>query len=52
MKEEVRSKSKRIADTITSEQRKEILKQSREEGKQAFLARIAVSSDIPTVNTT
>ena len=47
MKEEIRSKSKRVVKEITKEQREAILAQGREEGKQAFLAKIAASSDIP-----
>ena len=52
MKEEIRTKSKKTTDAITAEQREEILKQGREEGKQAFLAKIAASSDTQTVNAT
>ena len=52
MKEEIRAKSKKAADKITAEQRGEILKQSREECKQAFLAQIAASSDTQTANAT
>jgi len=52
MKEEIRTKSKKATDAITAEQREEILKQGREEGKQAFLAKIAASSDTQTVNAT
>ena len=52
MKEQIRTKSKRVVDTITAEQREAILAQGREEGKQAFLARIAISSATPTVNVT
>ena len=52
MKEEIRTKSKKVADTIPSEQREEILKQGREEGKQVFLAKIATSFATPTVNAT
>ena len=52
MKEQIRTKTKTAVDIITAEQRKEILKQDREEGKQAFLAQIAASSDTPTANVT
>ena len=46
MKEEIRTKTKKAVDTITAEQREEILKQGREEGKHAFLAKIAATSGI------
>ena len=52
MKEEIRAKSKKAAEKITAEQREEILKQGREEGKQSFLAQIAASSDTQTANVT
>ena len=52
MKEEIRTKSKKTTDAITAEQREEILKQGREEGKQAFLAKIAATSATPTANAT
>ena len=45
MKEEIRTKSKKTTDAITAEQREAILAQGREEGQQAFLAKIAASSD-------
>ena len=48
MKEE----TKKVTDAITAEQREEILKQGREEGKQAFLAKIAATSDTPTASIT
>ena len=50
MKEQIRAKSKKVTDTITAEQREAILAQGREEGKQAFLRKIAASSDIQTAN--
>ena len=50
MKEQIRTKSKKIADAITAEQREAILAQGREEGKQDFLRKIAATSDTPTVN--
>ena len=50
MKEEIRSKSKRVVEDITEEQREAILAQGREEGKQAFLAKIAANSGIQPAN--
>ena len=50
MKEQIRTKFKKISNSITNEQREEILKQGREEGKQAFLQKIAATSDIQPVN--
>ena len=52
MKEEIRTKSKTSADAITAEQREAILAQGREEGQQAFLAKIAATSATPTANAT
>ena len=52
MKEEIRSKSKKTTDSITAEQREAILSQGREEGKQAFLEKIAASSGIPPASVT
>ena len=52
MKEEIRTKSKKTTDAITAEQREKILKQGREEGQQAFLAKIAASSDTQPVSAT
>ena len=52
MKEEIRTKSKKTTDAITAKQREEILKQGREEGQQAFLAKIAATSATPTANAT
>ena len=52
MKEEIRTKSKKTTDAITAEQREEILKQGREQGQQAFLAKIAATSATPPVNAT
>lgn len=52
MKEQIRTKSKRVTDTITAEQREAILAQGREEGKQAFLAKIAATSATPPANAT
>ncbi|XP_066920803.1 uncharacterized protein [Clytia hemisphaerica] len=50
IKEQIRTKSKKVADAITAEQREAILAQGREEGKQDFLRKIAATSDIPTAN--
>ena len=48
IKEQIRTKSKTVVNTITAEQREEIIKQGREEGKQDFSAKIAASFDIPS----
>lgn len=50
LKEQIRTKSKRVVDIITTEQRQEILRQGREQGKQDFLRKIAASSDIQPAN--
>ena len=52
MKDDIRTKSKKTTHAITAEQRGKILKQGREEGKQAFLAQIAASSDTQAANAT
>ena len=52
MKEEIRTKSKKTTDAISTEQREEILKQGRQEGQQAFLKKIAASSGTPTASVT
>ena len=52
MKEKIKSKSKRVVEKITKEQYEAILAQGRKEGEQAFLAKIAAFSDIPTANVT
>jgi len=52
MKTEIRTKSKKTTDAISAEQREEILKIGREEGKQDFLQKIAASSDTQPVNAT
>ena len=52
MKEQIRTKSKKTTDAITAEQREAILSQGREEGKQAFLAKIAASSATQPVGVT
>ena len=43
----IRTKSKKTTDSITAEQREEILKQGREQSKQYFLRKIAASLDTP-----
>lgn len=50
LKEQIRTKSKRVVDTITAEQREAILAEGRKQGKQDFLRKIAQSSDIQTAN--
>ena len=50
MKEEIRTKSKKTTDAITAEQREALLAQGREEGQQAFLAKIAATSGIQPAN--
>ena len=52
MKEWIRAKSKKVVDAITAEQREAILAQGRQEGQQAFLAKIAASSGTPTASVT
>ena len=52
MKEEIRTKSKKVTKAIPADQREEILSQGREEGKQAFLAKIAASSVTQPVSAT
>ena len=52
LKEQIRTKSKRVVDTITTEQREAILAEGRKQGKQDFLQQIARSSAIPPVNAT
>ena len=52
MKEEIRTKTKKTTDAITAEQREEILKQGRKEGREDFLKKIAGTSAIPTVSAT
>jgi len=50
LKQQIRAKSKRMIDALTSEQREAILAQGREQGKQDFLRKIAATSDTQTVN--
>ena len=52
LKKEIRVKSKRVADAITTEQREAILAQGRKQGKDDFLKQIARSSDTQTANAT
>ena len=52
IKEQIRTKSKKTTDAITAEQREDILSQGREEGKQAFLRKIAASSAIQPASAT
>ena len=52
MKEQIRTKSKKVVDTITAEQRETVLAQGRKKGEQAFLTKIGVSSAIQTANAT
>ena len=52
LKEQIRTKSKRVVDTITTEQREAIFAEGRKQGKQDFLQQIARSSAIPPVNAT
>ena len=52
MKEEIRTKSKKTTDAITTEQREVILAQGRKEGQQAFLAAIAGTSATPLASAT
>ena len=52
MKEEIRTKSKKTTDAISTEQREEILKQGRQEGQQAFIKKITASSGTPPVSVT
>ena len=52
MKDEIRTKTKKATKAISAEQREEILKQGREEGKQAFLAKITGTLGTPPVSAT
>ena len=52
LKEQIRTKTKRVTDAITQEQREAILAQGREQGKQDLLKKIVNSSDTPIVNAT
>ena len=52
MKEEIRTKSKKTTDAITTEQREAILAQGREEGREAFLAKIVGTSATPLASAT
>ncbi|WP_171480125.1 hypothetical protein, partial [Acinetobacter baumannii] len=50
LKEQIRTKSKRVVDAITAEQREAILAEGRKQGKRDFLRKIAQSSDTQPVN--
>ena len=52
IKEQIRTKSKRVTNTITAEQREAILAQGREQGKQDFLRKIAATSDTQPASAT
>ena len=52
MKEEIRTKSKKTTDAITTEQREAILAQGRKEGQQAFLQKIVGTSATPLASAT
>ena len=47
LKEQIRTKSKKVIDTITTEQCDAILAEGRKQGKQDFLRQIANTSAIP-----
>ena len=46
LKEQIRTKSKRVVEMITTEQREAILNEGREQGKKDFLRQIAGTSNI------
>ena len=50
IKNQIRTKVKKMIKNITQEQREEILKQGRQEGREDFLKQITNSSDIRHVN--
>ena len=50
LKEQIRTKSKRVTDAITEEQREAILNEGRKQGKQDFLKQIANTSATQPVN--
>ena len=52
IKNQIRTKVKKMIKNITQEQREEILRQSRQEGREDFLKQIANSSSIQHVNAT
>lgn len=52
LKKQIRTKSKRIVDTITAEQREAILAEGRKQGKQDFLQQIARTSATQSVSAT
>jgi hypothetical protein len=52
MKQQIRTKSKRVVDAITAEQRETILAEGREQAKQDFLRKIDLTSATQPVNAT
>ena len=50
LKEQIRTKSKRVTDAISAEQREAILQEGRKQGKDDFLKQIASTSDTQPVN--
>ena len=52
LKEQIRTKSKRVVDAVTAEQREAILAEGRKQAKQDFLRQIARTSDTQPVNVT
>ena len=52
LKEQIRTKSKRVVDAISAEKREAILAQGRKEGKEAFLKQIENTSAIQPANAT
>jgi len=50
LKWEIRTKSKKVVDIITTKQREIILAQGRKEGKKDFLKKIAATSDMRPAN--
>ena len=50
LKEEIRTKSRKVVRGITAEQREAILAEGRKQGKQDFLRQIAHTSGTPPVN--
>ena len=50
LKDQIRTKSKRVTDAISAEQREAILQEGRKQGKDDFLAQIASTSGIQPAN--
>ena len=50
MKTDNRTRAKTKQEELSKEQRQEILKQGRKEGREDFLRKIANTSDIPNAN--